>query len=268
MGGLRHKAKLTTFTFIAGWLAISGIPGFSGFFSKDEILSSAYGAGYNAVFWLGLMGAVLTAFYMSRLVFLTFFGESRTKPEAREHLHESASTMTIPLVILAILSVFGGLIGIPEAMGGTNWFAHYLAPTVGIHEVSEAHHGLGHGVLIGLSIAAGLVGIGFAWLMYFKQKPNPDGLATSYQPIYKTLLHKYYVDELYFKVIVNPIHWISERVFWKVVDIKIIDGFINAAAITTDIIGRILRLFQTGYVQTYAFFISLGLALVIYYLMK
>ncbi len=268
MGGLRHKAKLTTFTFLAGWLAISGIPGFSGFFSKDEILSSAYSAGYNGVFWLGLTGAVLTAFYMSRLVFLTFFGESRAKPAAQEHLHESASTMTIPLAILAVLSVFGGFIGIPEAMGGSNWFGHYLAPTVGAHGGGEGHHGLSHGVLIGLSIAAGVVGILVAWMMYFRQSPNPDNLAANYQPIYKTLLRKYYVDEAYHALIVAPIHWMSDRVFWKVVDIRIIDGLIQTAAVTTDILGRILRLFQTGYVQTYAFFISLGLALVIYYLMK
>jgi len=268
MGGLRNKAKITTWTFIAGWIAISGIPPFSGFFSKDEILSSAYDQGYNAVFWLGLIGAVLTAFYMSRLVFLTFFGESRTRPEAQEHLQESGFTMTLPLIILAVLSIIGGFIGIPEALGGHNWFEHFLAPTVGDHPEAVGHHGLGHGVLITLSILAGVVGIGFAWMMYFKKKPSADKLAADYQPIYKILLHKYYVDELYAKVIVNPIHWFSEKVFWKIVDVKIIDGLINAAAVTTDMTGRILRLFQTGYVQTYAFFISLGLALVIYYLMK
>lgn len=268
MGGLYSKAKVTAITFIAGWIAISGIPPFSGFFSKDEILSAAYHEGYNGVFWLGILGAMMTAFYMSRLVFLTFFGESRAKPEAREHLHESASVMTVPLMILAFFAVIAGFIGIPEALGGHNWFGHFLAPAVGEHAAPTEVHGFSEGILIGISIFAGLVGIGFAYLMYFKNTPQADKLSTEFKPVYTTLLHKYYVDEAYDKLIVSPIKWCSEKILWKGVDVKIIDGFLNVTAITTDLTGRVLRLFQTGYVQTYAFFISLGLFLIIYYLMK
>lgn len=267
MGALYSKATTTALTFVIAWIAISGIPPFSGFFSKDEILSAAYHEGYSGVFWLGILGAMMTAFYMSRLVFLTFFGESRTKPEAREFLHESSSWMTVPLMILAFFAVIAGFIGVPEALGGHNWFGHFLAPTVGEHAAGE-HHGLAEGVLIAISILAGVIGIGLAYVMYMMKKIDADKLAADYKPVYTWLLNKYYVDELYDRVIVSPIKWCSERILWKGVDVKVIDGFINVLAITTDLIGRILRLFQTGYVQTYAFFISLGLALIIYYILK
>jgi NADH-quinone oxidoreductase subunit L len=267
MGGLYPHARNTAVTFLIAWIAISGIPPFSGFFSKDEILSAAYHEGYGGVFWLGVLGAVLTAFYMSRLVFLTFFGESRTDASAGEHLRESPSVMTVPLMVLAFLAAVGGFIGVPEALGGGNWFGHFLAPTVGEHMAGE-HHGLGEGVLIAISVLAGLTGIGAAYLMYMMKKVDPDKLAADYRPVYTTLLNKYYVDEAYDRTVVWPIRWASEHVLWKGVDVKVIDGLIYILAISTDLTGRVLRLFQTGYVQTYAFFISLGLALVIYYILK
>ena len=268
MGGLFSKSKVTAITFIAGWIAISGIPPFSGFFSKDEILTAAYHKGYNGVFWFGIIGAMMTAFYMSRLVFLTFFGESRTKPEAREHLHDSGLTMTLPLMILAFFAVIAGSIGVPEALGGHNWFGHFLAPVVGEHSAPEGVHGFSEGMLMTISILAGVLGIGFAYIMYIRKNIDADKLAADYQPIYKTLLNKYYVDEAYDKFIVSPIKWCSENILWKWTDVKLIDGLIKFVTVTIDLIGRILRIFQTGYVQTYAFFISLGVALVIYYLMK
>jgi len=268
MGGLYPKAKTTAITFLLGWVAISGIPPFSGFFSKDEILASAYEKGEHLVFWLGLTGAMLTAFYMSRLVFLTFFGESRTPAPAREHLHESKYVMTVPLMILAFFAAIGGFVGIPEILGGHNWFGHFLSPALGEHHSSDEVHGFSEGVLMSFSILAGLIGIGFAYAMYMMRKIDPDKLAAEFQPVYKTLLHKYYVDEAYDKVIVSPLKWMSDKFFWKGVDTKVIDGTINILAVTTDLIGRILRLFQTGYVQTYAFFISLGLAILIYYITR
>lgn len=268
MGGLFSKAKVTAITFIIGWIAISGIPPFSGFFSKDEILTAAYHKGYNAVFWLGIIGAMMTAFYMSRLVFLTFFGESRTKPEAREHLHDSGFVMTVPLMILAFFAMIAGLIGIPEALGGHNWFGHFLAPAVGEHAAPEGHHGFSEGMLMTISILAGVIGIGFAYIMYIRKSIDADKLAADYKPVYTTILNKYYVDEAYDKFIVSPIKWCSETILWKWTDTKLIDGLIKLIAVTIDLSGRVMRLFQTGYVQTYAFFISLGVAMVIYYLMK
>lgn len=267
MGGLFSKAGVTAVTFLLAWIAISGIPPFSGFFSKDEILSAAYHEGYNAVFWLGILGAMMTAFYMSRLVFLTFFGESRTKPAARDHLHESSPVMTVPLMILAFFAVVAGFIGVPDALGGHNWIGHFLAPSVGEHAAGE-HHGLAEGVLIGISVLAGVVGIGLAYVMYIMRKLDPDRLAEDYKSVYTTLLNKYYVDEAYDRIIVRPIQWCSERILWKGVDTRVIDGLIGALAVTTDLTGRILRLFQTGYVQTYAFWISVGLAVIIYYILK
>ena len=268
MGGLFHKAKITAWTFIIAWIAISGIPPFSGFFSKDEILSAAYHEHYTTVFWLGLLGALITAFYMTRLVILTFFGESRTKPEAREHLHESSPVMTTPLVILAVFAAIAGLMGVPAALGGTNWFGHFLAPVVGEHAGPEGAHGLGEYALIAMSVLAGLAGIGLAAAMYFKRRPDPDKLAADYQPIYTLWLNKYYVDEIYDRFIVNPMKWASEHLLWKGTDVRIIDGLIRILTTTIDMTGRILRLFQTGYVQTYAFFICVGVALVIYYLLR
>ena len=266
MGALYGKAKTTAITFIIAWIAISGIPPFSGFFSKDEILAGAYHSGHTGIFWLGLIGAALTAFYMSRLVFLTFFGKSNAPAAAVEHLHDSPKVMTIPLVILAFFAVVLGFIGVPEALGGSNWFGHFLASSVGEH--AAAPHGIGEYILIGLSVLAGVGGILLAYFMYIKQKISPGKLAADYQPIYKTLLNKYYVDEIYDAVIVNPIKWVSEKVLWKGIDVRVIDGLINLGAFLTDLFGRILRLFQSGYVQTYAFFISIGLAFIIYYLFK
>ncbi len=268
MGGLFSKAKITAITFIIGWIAISGIPPFSGFFSKDEILSSAYEHGHNGVFWLGIIGATITAFYMSRLVFLTFFGESRTKPEAREHLKDSGFTMTVPLMILAFFAVIAGFIGIPEVLGGDNWFKHFLAPVLGEHPAPHGEHGFSEEILLAISVLAGVVGIGLAYTMYILRRIDPEKLALDYKPIYETIYHKYYVDEAYDKFIVQPIKWVSDKILWKGVDTKIIDGLIYLLVITLDLIGRILRLFQTGYVQTYAFFISLGVAIIIYYIMK
>lgn len=268
MGGLFSKAKITAITFLIGWAAICGLPLFSGFFSKDEILASAYHKGYNGVFWFGVLGAMMTAFYMSRLVFLTFFGESRTPEAAKEHLHESTSTMTVPLMILAVFAAIAGFIGIPPVLGGHNWLAHFLEPSVGAHAAPVGHHGFNDMTLMVISVLAGVIGIGIAWVIYMAKKVSAEKIATDYQPVYKTLLNKYYIDEFYDKFIVEPTKWVSEKVFLRLVDNKLIDGLIYLIAITLDLFGRILRLFQTGYVQTYAFFISLGVALIIYYIMR
>lgn len=271
MGGLFKHAKVTAITFLAAWIAISGLPFFSGFFSKDLILAGAYHE--NPVAWiLGTAGALLTAFYMTRLVYLVFFGKSsENKLKVEPHLKESPWTMTLPLAVLALLSFAGGYLDMTpliEMFGGhpekAGWFTQFLGPVVG---VPELHHegGIPPVMLVWISIGVAVVGILFAFMMYHWNIIDPKALAERSKVAYRTLLNKYYVDELYDLVIVRPIKWTSESVLWKIVDVRIVDGFVNGSAFATDIVGRILRLFQTGYVQTYGFFITVGMMVVAYY---
>ena len=268
MGGLYPKIKVTAITFMVAWLAISGIPPFSGFFSKDEILSKAFA--YSPVVWVfGTLGALLTAFYMSRLVFLTFFGKSRVEPELERHIHESPKVMTIPLSVLAILAAIGGFVGVPSLLGGSNHFEHFLAP---VFEASTKHlhfAEVSHGtefLLMGISVVMGLLGIFIAYLMYIREVISPVAMAQRFRGIYTLLYNKYYVDEIYEKFIINPLLAFS-RWLWHFVDDGIIDGTVNLAARFTYLIGLIIRRVQTGYVQNYAAFFVLGaLILLAYYL--
>ncbi len=266
MGGLYKKLSVTAVTFIVGWIAISGIPPFSGFFSKDEILTAAYHNGYRWIYWFGVLGALMTAFYMSRLVFVVFFRPA-AKPELEPHMHESPKIMTIPLLILAVLSAFTGLINTPEFLNGHQWFSRFLSASVG-GGLSHTVHGANEWVLAGFALAASLAGIGIAWLMYFSKKIDPEKLSADYQPVYKLWFNKYFVDEIYAKFIIRPVYWFSENILWKGIDRKGIDGAINVTAFTVDMTGRILRIFHSGFVQTYGFFMLIGVALILYYLLR
>jgi NADH-quinone oxidoreductase subunit L len=268
MGGLRHKLKTTWATFLVATLAISGVPLFSGFFSKDEILVGAYEGplGQRWIFWLAAFTAAMTAFYMFRGLLMTFHGASRVAPDAERHLHESSAKMTLPLVILAFFSVVMGYVGWPEALGGGERFNAYLDPVFGrsvallaAENMRLAEHGLSHLALMGISVAAGLAGILAATWFYKLATQVPELVAQRFQGLHDLLVHKYYVDEFYDWILVNPLRRLSESFLWKIVDAQSIDGiFVNGSASVTLKAGSILRRMQSGNLRSYATWILLG----------
>ncbi len=270
MGGLKNRIPHTYKVFLVGTLAISGIPLFSGFFSKDEILWNAYLD--STLFWLlGLITAILTAFYMFRLLYLTFHGKSNVTPEADKHVHESPSVMLIPLYILAFLAIVGGYIGLPPILGGGAWFDHFLAPVMaavpGTHET--AHHTVSTEYLLMLtSIIAALLGITIAYMYYIKNPDKPKALALKAAGLYRLLLNKYYIDELYDYIVVNPLYILS-LIFWKIFDIRIVDGFANGLAKTFGFASERFRIAQTGMVRNYALSFLLGVIILTgYYILR
>jgi len=266
MGGLRKYLPLTYPTFLIGAIAIAGVPFFSGFFSKDAILSQAYAQGQYFVWALGLMGAIMTAFYMFRLIFLTFHGQERLEPEAKEHLHESPPMMTVPLVILAFFSVVAGYIGLPVVLGkNLNWFERFLEPVV--HISHEPHLTLGtEWLLILASVAVALFGIYLAYLFYIKNTQIPRNLVARFPFIYKLLFNKYYVDEIYNAAFVNPTVKGSELIYDHF-DLKVIDGTLNGTASATNFTGKILAHLQSGLLKDYALVFFFGAILFIGYLL-
>src|SRR5215467_3908739 len=234
MGGLRAPIKYTFATMFTATLAIAGIPPLAGFFSKDSILLRAYEIpGGRALYVVGLLTALLTAFYMFRLVFLTFWGKPRFDPH-HVHVHESPWSMLGPLVVLAVLSVVGGWVAAPALWGGKDYFTEFLVPVFGsgeaVHAIDEAAaHSLERSLAL-IAVVTALAGIAFAYWLYVRQPKKPEQLAKSLDPVYKTLLHKYWVDELYAAVVVGPLVWISDHVLWKIVDVEAIDGTVNGIA--------------------------------------
>jgi NADH-quinone oxidoreductase subunit L len=297
MGGLAKVLKVTMATFFIASLAIAGFPGLSGFFSKDEILWNAYnvhvGPPWLGTFlWvIGFVTAGMTAFYVFRAVFLTFFGQSRVSEEAKHHLHESPAVMTVPLIILAGGSVVAGWLGIPEVLKGANLFHHFLAPVFGgAHEAAAGHgdaHSLlqsvgaggpvaasagngSHGLEVALMVASvliGLAGIFAAYQLYVKNPEVPRRIGDKFKALYTLVFHKYYVDEIYEYTIVRPGYALSDKIFFRVVDSGIIEGIVNGLGITARLVGAAVRLVQTGVVRTYAFFMLLGLLYILYRLM-
>ena len=267
MGGLKAKLPITFFTMLMGTIAISGLPPFSGFFSKDEILAHVYE--HNPTLWvIGVIGAMLTAFYMFRMLFLTFWGSFRGTKEQEKHLHESPKSMTIPLVVLAILSVFGGLIGVPEVLGGSHWLAQFLSPVlVYTKAVSGEAVPLDHAteyLLMGISVGAALLAIGIAYVTYVSRKVLPISDAENRSFLSKLSYHKFYIDEVYEALITRPLDAIS-TFFYKVVDKLGIDGLVNGAGTTAKEASKTLRLIQTGNVGFYIFMMVAGIvALLIY----
>jgi len=260
MGALKKFMPITYITFFIGTLAIAGIPPFAGFFSKDEILLEAYTKG-NLFFWgLGALAALLTAFYMFRLLFMTFHGKSKMTKHVEEHVHESPKSILFPLIVLAILSIVGGFLGFPTL----SVINEFLAPVIG-----AGHHGLAHGgeshhvssnlmfSMMGISTGIAIVGIVLAYVMYISKPDLPGAIAKKFKGIYNIILNKYYVDEIYDETFVKPTLGVS-NLLWKVVDVRIIDGFVNAVGRLTILKSEVLRLFQTGLVRNYAFSIMLG----------
>jgi NADH-quinone oxidoreductase subunit L len=280
MGGLKKHLPKTHFTMLIATLAIAGIFPFAGFFSKDEILWKAYHspAGGPILWAAGLIGAFMTAFYMFRLYFMTFHGEERLTPEAKHHLHESPNSMTIPLMLLAVLSVIGGFVQVPLMAGGQRLDA-FLDPvfgdlqrlTGGVAESAMAHgagaaHDPGFEILMmAVSLGVALLGIFTAYRFYVKDTQAPHRLAERARGLYELLWHKWWVDEIYDARIVQPIVRLSNRL-WKDVDAAVVDGAVNGVGKKVEAGSGWLRLAQTGYVQLYALILTLGMVVVFGYL--
>jgi len=305
MGGLWNKVPTTARTFLVAGLTIAGIPPLAGFFSKDEILWSAFSDRFGHGGWLpyalwavGLATAVMTAFYIFRLVFMVFFGESRVASEVEHHIHESPPVMTVPLVALAALSVIGGWIGIPAALGGANRFEHFLAPVFEHgyerHLVAAAAHG--HGLELGLmvvSVLAGAFGIWIAYQFYLKHPELPDELVFRFARLYKLLFNKYYVDEIYSAVFVEgPVlgkamgdsfarfdlkivdgigvdgtGWFTRftsrlSIWW---DTWVVDGSVRALGFVVWLLSWPVRVVQTGFVQAYLLLMAGGVVVFLLY---
>jgi NADH-quinone oxidoreductase subunit L len=273
MGGLKKYMPQTYITFLLGTIAISGIFPFSGFFSKDEILWNAYANGSPILWGAGVLAAFCTAFYMFRLLYLTFYGEERFDHH-HVHPHESPLTMTLPLWILAILSVFGGLLGIPKALSGgadINILEHWLEPIfanansiLASHHSDAHHHSLAlEWGLMAASLAIAIIGILYATSLYRKSSHKPAEMAAKNKGLYNILWNKYFVDEIYHNVFVAPIYKISLDFLWKIVDVQIIDGIVNGSARAIAVSAENLRKIQSGIAQNYALMMLFGIVAII-----
>ncbi len=265
MGGLRKHMPATFWTFLIATFAITGLPPLSGFFSKDEILWKAFSTHLPGVphalnyfiYGLGLLTAGMTAFYMFRAVFLTFFGESRMDPEVEAHVHESPPMMTVPLMLLALLALVGGLVGIPHVLGGGAHFEQWIAHTVGHGETHHAPVALELG-LMALSVGVALVGIFLAYTFYRRKTELPGKVVASYPRFYRWVFNKYYVDEFNDAAVIMPLKRVSTNFLWLFIDEAIIDGIVNGSGKLARLVGGGLTKMQTGHVHAYAFSVLCG----------
>jgi NADH-quinone oxidoreductase subunit L len=279
MGGLRKQIPATYWTMFIATLAIAGIPGFAGFFSKDEILDAAgSGPHANITFWLlGLAAAGLTSFYMFRLIFLTFFGKPRFD-EHEVHVHESPRNMTVPLMILAFLSIVGGWFAAPHLLGKTDYFEAFLHPVFsaygvppGIEQGASLAGAAGEAggispspamelfhALTGPPVILAVIGLLVAWWFYIRRPDAPKKLAERVHGLYTLLLNKYYVDEIYAILFIRPFLWISTNVLWHVVDERVIDGTVNGFADVARDAGGQARELQSGNARSYATWVVIG----------
>jgi NADH-quinone oxidoreductase subunit L len=305
MGGLRKELPITFWTFVIGAVAIAGIPPLAGFFSKDEILFETFVEGHQILWVIGALTALLTATYMFRLVFLTFWGERPPSPSASAgqagargqahgnahghgpdghgHLHDAPPAMALALIVLAIGSVAAGLIGIPHALGGHNQLHAWLEPAFEPpraavlaaegaaaaaegEAAAESHEAL-EMVLMGVSSVIAVAGIWFAYFVWVKRRSIAENAAREFAPVHQLLLNKYYVDEIYDAAIVQPIRVASQEGLWRGFDVKVIDGAVNGAAAIVNGSATMLRRLQTGSVKTYAGSVFAGVvAILAYYL--
>ena len=253
MGGLKSKLPITHLTFLIGCIAIAGVPPFSGFFSKDEILAAAYAK--NPIYWfLGLVGAAMTAFYMFRLYATTFLGQFRGTEAQASHLHESPISMTLPLIILAVLSAVGGAMGVPEILGGHHWLSHHLSSIIGAEHALHLSHTT-EWILMGSSVTIAVVALLIAIGKYSKQADGEPQTALG-----KFLYNKWLVDELYEKAIVQPLHRFA-GFLKEVVEKNVIDGLVNGTGKLVQYGARQTRLMQSGQVGYYILFMVLSIVL-------
>jgi len=266
MGGLRKYLPITHATFFLGWLAIIGMPPFAGFFSKDEILWNAFSssAGHPVLWVAGVVGAALTAFYMTRLMALTFWGKSRV--DKKVHPHESPLIMTIPLMVLALLSVVGGWVGIPHVISEyvghvPNFWEHWLSPLIrelpkaeGAAHESQAALEFG---LMGVSVGVASLSALAAYIMYTKKEGSSEKVAKAFGPVYDLVNNKYLVDEAYFGGIINPIIAGSKNL-WLYIDVNLIDKATYKIADLVRGSGAFVRSLQNGNMQQYAMYFGIG----------
>jgi NADH-quinone oxidoreductase subunit L len=245
MGGLRHHTKITFLTLLAAALAISGFPFTSGFFSKDAILVAAYHK-HPALFWIGVITAGMTAFYVFRSIFLAFFGDYR----GHHHPHESPLVMTVPLMILAVLSLAGGFIPIP----------HFLEPM--FPHIEEGHDAW----LAYVATGAGLAGIVLAYLFYVARPALADSMGRTFGTAYRWLYNKYFVDEAYDAMVIEPVVQGSRSVLWRGFDVRLIDGIVNAIGYRSRNVGGALRRLQSGNIRSYAAWVVFGSIVIIAYM--
>ena len=274
MGGLKQYLPKTFATMWIATLAIAGIPPLSGFFSKDEILASTFARGHDSALWylvwlMGAIAALLTAFYMTRLMKYTFHGASRTGAEEQKHLHESPGVMTVPLIVLAVLTALGGLINLPHWLPGAGWLHHWLDPVVRpgatLAGAAELHLSGGtEAALVLLAVAIAVTGIWLAWTRLKPEALVPADQAPPEKGFARVLYEKYRVDEAYDAVIVRPLLWLSRVVLWKGVDQGAIDGAgVNGSAFVARTFGWLGTRLQTGRVGTYVFLFVVGVLAIV-----
>lgn len=259
MGGLKNTMKITYITFLVSSLAISGIPPLSGFFSKDEILLTAFHE--NKILWIaGSFASILTAFYMFRLVFLTFFNKFRGTKEQEDHLHESPAAITFPLIVLAILAVVGGLISIP----GSSWLNEYLAPVISNNALAHPHElGTTEYILMGVAVVGALIGIGIAYAKYIKNKHVPVN-DNNVPGLQKLLVEKYYIDDIYQFLIVQPLNYLGG--FFKRNIEALIGGLISGLGFVAGELSYQAKKSQNGNIGLYLFVFVIGVSAIMYYL--
>ena len=267
MGALKNKLPITYMTMLLGTFAISGIPFFSGFFSKDEILWKAYSSplGSPWLWGVGFLTAGLTAFYMFRMIYLTFHGESRVDSHTAEHVHESPFSMTIPLMILAALAVTGGFFGVPHVFhvipnGMENYFQGFFA------EIPSGHGTVStEWTLMAFSVAFALLAWFFASRLYHSGFDLAAGLRSKWESLYQLSLNKWYVDELYNTLIIQPGRLFSTHVLWRLFDQNVIDRAVNTTADVARMVGNSIRPLQNGLTQNYALIFTLGTFLILWF---
>lgn len=261
MGGLKKALPITFATMLMGTIAISGIPPFSGFFSKDEILAHAYE--HSPTLWFfGMVTSMLTAFYMFRLFFLTFYGKFRGTHDQEHHLHESPKTMTFPLVVLALCSVFAGVIGLPEFWHQTNWISEYLSPIIAHKNPSILPHDT-EWMLMGIASVAAAVVIYVAYVIYMKRniRPLPEG--AKMPGLQKLIYNKYFVDEVYEKIIRKPLDLLSAA--YNYIDTKVIDEIVNGVGTSVNAVSSVVRKAQTGHIGVYIFSMVIGVVAILFF---
>ena len=261
MGGLWKHLPITGKVMAIGTLAISGFPLLSGFFSKDEILAHTYEHS-KALWFFGMITSILTAFYMFRLLFLTFFGNFRGTHEQEHHLHESPKSMTFPLIVLAILSIAGGVLGLPEFWGMTNWMHHHLDSII-VHKNPSVLNHEKEWILMGLATAAALATIFFAYMVYMKNRILPEANDSKLTGIKKLIYNKYYIDEIYEALIRKPLDALSE--VFKYIDTKVIDSVVDGVGTTVTGMSSLVRKVQTGHIGFYIFGMVLGIIAILFY---
>lgn len=272
MGNLHKKLPYTHWTYLFGTLAIAGIFPFAGFFSKDEILYYSFERHFG--FWtIGAIAALMTSFYMFRSVFMTFYGKSRVESDVASHLHESPPIMTVPLMVLAFLSLIGGFVGIPIMPGGQifgDFIGPVFAPAKAIIEHGVHHNGhhsvTAELVLMGISLGIAIFGLLVARFMYISSPGTPGRIVERFSGLHRLVYNKYWIDELYDFLFVNSIVNFS-KLMWKKFDEAVVDGAVNGVATVVRAFGSVLRLLQTGLVKDYALSILVGAIVIIGYLL-